>query len=498
MSRILIALFAAIMALSSPSVARAAAVRQVYLLQNSGWMEPYYLDPRSQFMDLARILIEATQLVGVDITVATFNQDGQVPGERSPRVLYEGAYSPEAVARQLARVTLPRRPNGRYADADFLGALQGTIADLLHQGEGIIWMLSNNKNSPNNSQDVDGNTRGFYDLLRSSPFVTRIVAFPLRMQVSGPNFSENGFIVYGIAYGEAAARALDVITGQDTPLRGVFTDPPIFLKPTDPQVLELRIERQEVAGGGDIEMRQGIVVVDGLDASRDNALSFVGTVANIAYPKKIVSARLAVSWAGQGDGPASAGVQAEPPVIENVAAGAYSVPLRFTLAVPPQPRPPGLAGLLATETVIDGTLSIALSDLSFDLDDAFIAKASAVFGGAMMGEGQRSFVEKQLPAIFFGFRDVHEQVTTIPIRMVLRYPAWPLYAALAGGGLAAALAAGVPFTLLRPRTYVVNVGGEPQRIRLRPSQQLEVSNSAGQRALARGRLFGPPSLNEPS
>lgn len=474
---------------------QAGTVRQVYLIQNSGWMEPYYLDPKSQFLALAESLIGATQLENVEITVASFNQDGQLPGQRSPNVLFSGPYAPEAVARQLAGLTVPRRPDGRYADADFLGALEGTITGLLQQQEGVIWMLSNNKNSPGNSQEVASNTRGFYDLLRNSSFVTRMIAFPLRMPVAGPNFSEKGFIVYGIAYGQTAARALDVIAGPGTPLRALFADPPIFLKPTDPQTLELRMQPQEVAEGASIALQNGIVVVDGLDAATASTVSFIGTLVNVAYPKKIQRARVSVSWEGQD--PHLGAAQSDPPVVENIPAGAQSPPLRFTLFVPAQPRPPGLAGLAATQTVVDGLLRITLDDLSFDLDDGFVAKASAVFGGEMMGEGQRRFVEAQLPAIFFDFRQERQRVTTIPIRMILHYPVWPLYGAMALGLLAVGCAGAVPFVLLRPRTYTVNLGTESQRIRLRPAQQMELRGADGRRHLVRGRLFGPPAMREP-
>ncbi|MDE1567857.1 hypothetical protein [Aquabacter sediminis] len=476
-----------------PLMAQAAPIRQVYLVQNSGWMEPYFLDPQSQFISLARSLIEATQLEDVDVTVASFNQDGQLPGQRSPNVLYAGPFAPDVIEKKLTSLTVPRRPNGRYADADFLSALQATITDLLHQQDGIIWMLSNNKNSPNNSQDVAANTRGFYDLLRNSSYVTRIVAFPLRMPVSGPNFSEKGFIVYGIAYGQLGARALDVLTAPGTPLRDLFADPPIFLKPLEPQVLELNMQHQDVADGATIEIQNGIVVVDGLKAEETSTISFTGTLQNVAYPKKIVSAHVTAAWEGKGSG--TNAVQANPPVISNLAMGATSPPLRFTLTIPGKPRPSGLSGLMTTDVTVDGQMDITLSDLQFELDDNFITKASAVFGGSMMGEGQRSFVEKQLPAIFFDFRNVRERVTSIPIRVILHYSPLPLYAALAVALLAFALLAGLLSQMFRARSYKVKLGADVVPVRLRPRQQVELRSSEGARYRVRGQLFGPPSTS---
>lgn len=471
----------------------AAPVRQIYLIQNSGWMEPYFLDPQSQFLTLTERLIEATQLEGIDITVASFNQEGQLPGHHSPDVLLSGAYDPAAVQRVLTGLSVPRRPNGRYADADFLGALQATLGDLMQGGEGIIWMLSNNKNSPNNDQNIAENTRGFYDLLRNSPFITRILAYPLPMPVSGPNFSEKGFIVYGIAYGETAAKALDVIAGAQAPLRGAFADPPVFLKPVEPQTLELELAGRQVDEAASVAMENGIVVVDGLDAEAGSTLGFSGRLRNVAYPKKIASARISARWNTAAEGGGALAVA--PESISQLAAGAVSEPIDFTLTVPAAERPPGLDGLFATQKTVDGEMTILLGDLAFDLDDRFVEKAAAVFGGAMMGEGQRKFVEQQLPAIFFDFRSISTSVTTVPIRMVFHFSAWPLYTAAASSVVLAGGLAALAFLLLRARPHLVEVAGQRQRLMLKPGQTLQVTGGDGRAHKVRGRLFGPPSIS---
>ena len=66
---------------------------EVYLIQNSGWMEPFYADQGSQFRSVVTSLIGATQLVGVATIVATFNQDGQIPGHSSPERVFAGSGS---------------------------------------------------------------------------------------------------------------------------------------------------------------------------------------------------------------------------------------------------------------------------------------------------------------------------------------------------------------------------------------------------------------------
>lgn len=478
------------------STAQGQTIRQVYLVQNSGWMEPYYLDSSSQFVALAESLVGATRLEGIDLTIASFNQNGQIPGRVSPEVIFSGSYDEERVRVSVGKIDLPRRPNGRYADADFFGALQATITDLLGGGEGIIWMLSNNKNSPNNDQNVEGNTRSFYDLLRSSDAITRIVAFPLRMAVSGPNFSEKGFIVYGIAYGETAAQALDVLTAKDTPLRELFSDPPIFLKPLEPQTLELELSAQAISENVQMSMQGGVVLVDGLAGGEPANIEFTGRVRNVAYPKKIVSAEVSTSWAGYD---ATDNVTAgSKPAIHELAAGAISEPLPLSVSVPAISRSTGLSSLLETEITVDGYLNVTLENLSFDLDDGFVQKASAVFGGEMIGEGQRTFLEQQLPSIFFDFRSVETSVTRVPIRLVFRFSSWPLYA---GGVAVALLMAGLvilPLLLFKARMHLVQAGGSSHKLFLKPGQQLEVAGVDGSRHIVRGRILGSPSVTRVS
>ncbi|QIB33724.1 hypothetical protein [Ancylobacter pratisalsi] len=455
-------------------------------------MEPYFQDSGSQFIQLAEALIEASRLEGVPVTVATFNQDGQLPGQHSPATIFAGPYDRDRIAAALHAVDVPRRPNGRYADADFLGALKATIGTLLEGGEGVIWMLSNNKNAPNNDPNVEANTRAFYDLLRSSPYVTRMVAFPLRMPVKGPNFAENGFIVYGIAYGARAAQALDVIVAPDTPLRALFADPPIFLKPLEPQTLELLITPQPVGEGAQMSMQQDVVVIDGLPGGARSTITFTGRVRNVAYPKKILSARLNASWADtdEADGTPVAGSAR----IGELAAGALSEPMTMTLDLVGPPKPDGFANLFTTDVTVDGYLKIVLQNLTFDLDDGFVAKAAAVFGGEMVGEGHRAFVEQQLPTIFFDFRGVDHTVSRVPLRLVFHYSPLPLYAAGAGLLLGLAGLAAIPLVLLRPRDHLVRVAGAAHRVRLRPGQQVTLTGGDGRAHIVRGRAFGRPSV----
>lgn len=482
----------AITCLLSAGASAQGTVRQVYLIQNSGWMEPFYLDPASKFTDLVKAFVDASELAGVPVTVATFNQDGQLADRPSPRVLYTGAYDKAGIEAAVDRIGMPRRANGKYTDADFSGALQAALTRLLGGSEGIIWMFTNNKNSPNNSQEVVANTRAFYQTLRTSPFIPEIVSLPIRMPVTGPSFHENGFIIYGIAYGDTAKRALDVIVAKGNPVSRLFTDPPVQLKPLAPESVELRLAMQSVGETATASIQEGVLVVDNLPGDQQNALTLTGTLTNVAYPKKIASARLRTIWQSRDGG--TVDMTVSPDTITDLAYGATSQPVAFTVSLPPVARPAGLGGYLKTESIVDGTLYIVLNDLDFALDDTFVEKISALSAGDLLGEGQEKVVDEKLPDIFFDFRQIRQSTNTVPIRMIVHHSLLPLYAA-AGGGVLAIAALGFGLALaMRPRTQTVEVGGLSQKLTLKPGQSASINGLDGQTYVVTGRRFRPHSI----
>jgi hypothetical protein len=258
-------------------------------------------------------------------------------------------------------------------------------------------------------------------------------------------------------------------------------------------VLELELSPQALTEDVTIAMHDGVVVLDGIAGSEASAVEFAAKVRNVAYPKKIVSAYVRTSWSGYDDGNLAIATDA-PAQLRDLATGETSQPLKLSLHVPPTDREAGFLGYFETERTVDGFLDVSLENLAFDLDDGFVEKASAVFGGEMFGEGQRTFLEQQLPAIFFEFREVTTSVTRVPIRMIIRFSAWPLYAA---GGLGLALLASLvalPFLFFKARMHTVTLGGSAHKLFLRPGQQVEVAGADGSRHLVKGKLFGAPSI----
>lgn len=473
-----------------------APVRQVFLVQDSGWMEPFLTAEGSQFRPLVEALVAAAaQAPGADVAVATFDQDGQVPGRPSPRILYEGAYDSARVRAAVAAIDLPRKAGGTaYADADFNGALLGAIRTGLHGRDGVIWMVTNNKNSPGNSAEVERNTAAFYAALRGSDAISRIVAYPVRMPLKGRNFSEGGFVIYGIGYGAAGGRALEAALAAPG-LKALFSHPPVSLKPVLAGGLTLRFDRLD-AGGLQAGLENGVLVVRGADASAGTVLRLTAHLRNDLYPQRVAAARLALSWSEVGAGLAQAAVS--PTDIADLAPQAESGPLAVVLTLPPIPRPGGLAGLVSDGRTVDGTLTLRLADLRLALDPAFLERVRPIFGsGLLSGDqmggpvGDASAVEGRLPGLFRDYRGVSEASVSLPVRIEAAFSPWPLIAA-ASGALALAAAAGLgAVAATRTRPHTVTLGTAQKRVSLRPYRAQTIRAPDGSRWQVRAGLWGP-------
>ncbi|MDP4025106.1 hypothetical protein Q8W71_20970 [Methylobacterium sp. NEAU 140] len=499
----------------------AEPVPQVVLIQDSGWMEPFLTADGSQFRPLVEALAAAARAPGGTIAVAAFDQDGQVPGRTSPRILYEGPYDAARVRAAVAGIDLPRKASGAYADADLDGALVGAIRLALRGRAGVIWMVTNNKNAPGNDPAVARNTAAFYAALRNSDAITRIVAYPVRMPLKGRTFSEGGFVVYGIGYGAAGGQALDAALA-GAPMRALFSHPPVRIKPLLAGGLALRFEGFD-GGGLRAVTENGVLVVRGADAARGAALRLTGRLHNGLYPQRVVDARLSLTWteigaqaglseeAGLAEDAALAKAAIAPARIEGIAPGADSGPLSAVLTLPPVPRPPGLAGLLAGRRTVDGTLSLRLADLRLALDPAFLERVRPIFASSLLtgrgdtigdaagqGTGQaagqaagNTAVEGRLPDLFLDFKSVSETAVTLPVRIEAEFSPWPLIGASAGAlALAGAAGAGAAAGM-RARTLTVMLGSFPKRATLKPFRPLVLRAPDGSRWRVRAGLWGP-------
>jgi len=94
----------------------ALATPHVFLVQNSGWMEPFYGDPQSQFKPLVTELALSVAQPGDALVLAAFNQSQ--PNAPSPRALVSTTVDKStrlAVTRALAGLDTARKAGGALA-----------------------------------------------------------------------------------------------------------------------------------------------------------------------------------------------------------------------------------------------------------------------------------------------------------------------------------------------------------------------------------------------
>ncbi|WP_305542569.1 hypothetical protein [Methylobacterium sp. NEAU K] len=490
------ALLALVALMGGPALGDAPA-RQVFLVQDSGWMEPFLTAGGSQFRPLVEALVDAARVQGGEVAIASFDQDGQVPGRTSPRILYDGPYEATRVRAAITAIDLPRKAgSSAYADADFNGALLGAIRTGLRRRDGVIWMVTNNKNAPGNSAEVERNTAAFYAALRDSAAISRIVAYPVRMPLKGRNFSEGGFVVYGIGYGAGGGRALAAAVGSPG-LKALFSHPPVSLKPVLASGLTLRFDRLDT-GGLQAALENGVLVVRGADAAAGTALRLTAHLHNGLYPQRVAGARLDLRWSEVGAEAGLARAAVSPAEIADLAPQAESGPLAVVLSLPPIPRPNGLAGLLSDRRDVDGTLTLRLADLRLALEPAFLERVRPIFGSGlfagdqMTGQlGDANAVEGRLPGLFRDYRGVSEAAVSLPVRIEVAFSPWPLVVASAGAlmlvggaGLGAAAAN-------RAKSHTVMLGAFPKRATLRPYRAQVFRAPDGSRWQVRAGLWGP-------
>ena len=456
-----------------------------YLVQNSGWMEPFYDDPQSQFRQLVSGFIAQSAASGGKVAIADFNQDGEVAGRTSPKVYFCGRADPADIARAIGQIDLPHQRSGAYADADFDGALVGGINKVLDGQQGIVWIVTNNKNSPGNSQQVNENTRAFAARLSKTHDLSMIVAYPLRMPVQGHRYAEKGLIIYGIARGpHAATRLGEIVRSQG--LQQMFADPAVRLKPLEQTPLVFTPLSTPPGGMTVAVASNGALVVDGVPGGQASRLSVEGNLTSQYYPQVIDEADVHVAWRDLDGGAVGGGIQGtvEPSHLHRLAPMDVLQNVRIAIDIPAVPRAPGLAGLLQKDVTISGTLVIGLTDLKLVLPETFREKMTQI--AAL----------DQLPAVFFDYQTITDAETSVPVSLRVHFSALPLLLAL--GGAAATLAAlGTALLLVRrEREQVAMVGGQSRRVRLRPFETRPVTLPDGRKFRVRGTLFGQANVAE--
>jgi len=460
--------------------APAQATPHVFLVQNSGWMEPFYSDPASPFKPLVTELALAVAKPGDALVLAAFNQSQ--PNAPSPRALVSTSVDKDtrgAVTRALAGLDTARKAGGALADTDLGEAVNAAMTQALGGKDGIVWLVTNNRNSPNNDQATSLRNREFYRLIHSGDAIRTALAFPLRMPVQGAHYRANGLMVYAFAIGEGGARALDALLASGA-VRSIVTEPPARLKPLDRNTVRLVPRKVENAPGVSFAMGQnGVLRADVAPDATSPTAKIGWNLENTIYPYTIVSAALSARSTLGGE---PRGVTLGSTRIAALAPDKPQ-PLGSTLRLPVA-QLPGKWSLAALKSagsayVLPGTIELHLADQQLALSSGFRQRMTELFPG------------DPLPDIFTPPNQVQASTAVLPIEVRVHYGSGPLLAAGAGLLALLAAAAAAAYGWMRPRRALVTVEDEQRTMHARTGTVQPIYDKAGNEvARLKTTLFG--------
>lgn len=451
-------------ALLSAGAVHAAGIQQAFLVQNSGWMEPFYTDQQSQLKALVGAVAQAATTPADKVYTLAFSQSSG--GHVSPSLIGQGQGG-AAVAGQLAGLGLARKSaGGALADTDFQEAVTKTITGPFQSASGIVWIFTNNKNSPNNDSQTAARNRDFYRLLHLEPSITKTVVFPLRMPVQGKLYSAKGLMVYALAYGQPASDALNRILAEGR-LSQVLTRPPARLKPVDQDAV--RIVPQSVRNSPNVHAslgRDGRTIV--LDVDADKLLAQVqlqASLQNMFFPYVIDSARVHATLAGQ-----SAPLSVTPDTIRQLQPGAsQSVQVQFALPMAQIPSPwSGKAiAAMGKQVLLPMQATLGLSEQRLAVASTFSQDLQELFPGDPISE------------IFTPPDSVRASQASVPLLVRIQYPLLPVIVIL--GGILALILALLALALIGTRAtrYKVLVDGVQRQVLLKPFKSVQIRDDNG-------------------
>jgi len=446
----------------------AYATPQVFLVQNSGWMEPFYADPQSRFKPLVTELALAVAQPGDALVLAAFNQS--LPGAPSPKALVSskvGEGTRAQVTGALAGLDTARKPGGALADTDLGEAVSAAMTQALGGKDGIIWLVTNNRNSPNNDQATAQRNREFYALIHRGGAIRTALAFPLRMQVQGAHYRANGLMVYAFAIGDTGARALERLLAAGSVAK-IITEPPARLKPLDRNTVRLLPRQVEDAPDVRFSMGPGGVLRADVGARAvAPSAKITWNIENTIYPYTIASATLSArSKLGSEDKPVTLGSGA----VRALAPGKPQ-PLASTLQLPVAQLPSqwSMAAVKSAGSayVLPGTIEVHLAHQQLHLSNAFRERMAALFPG------------DPLPDIFTPPAQVQASTAVLPIEVRVHYGMAPLLAVGAGVLALLAAAGAAAYAWMRPQRAYVTVEDELRTMHARAGANQPIYDKAG-------------------
>lgn len=479
MKRVILRMLGAVTALALAAPLQAAGIQQAFLVQNSGWMEPFYTDQQSQLKALVGAVAQAASAPDDQLFLLAFSQSSG--GNVSPALLGQGRGA-AAINAQLAPLGLARKgKGGALADTDFQEAVTKTITGPFRSASGIVWIFTNNKNSPNNDSQTAERNRDFYRLLHLEPSITKTLVFPLRMPVQGKLYSAKGLMVYALAYGQPAADALTRIQAEGR-LSTVLTRAPARLKPVDQDAV--RIVPQSVKNSPNVHASLGrdgrTIVLDVEAASLVPQVVLQASLQNMFFPYVIDNATVRAALAGQ-----PAPLRVTPDTIKGLQPGAsQSVEVRFDLPMAQIPSPWSAQALSAMgkQVLLPMTATVGLADQRLALSTGFATELQELFPGDPISE------------VFTPPDSVRASQATVPLLVRIQYPLLPVLLII--GAILLLVLAFVLFGLLgtRSKRYRVVVDGVARQVVLKPFKSVVIKDDGGRDIGELKRGLGKPSI----
>lgn len=461
-----------------------AQVPQAFLVQNSGWMEPFYLDSSSRLKPLVREVVKASAEKSPQIMLASFNQSAAATNNQSPRSVYIGAPTERAVVDALAQITLSeksRKPVSYY-DTDFFEMIEKTVGQFFQQKPGIIWVFTNNKNSPGNDQNTKARNRDYYQFLHTDKSITQVLAFPVPMPVQGKLYSANALMVYAIAYGEAASIELSQIIASgrvDKVLGGAAAR----VKPLNQNIVAFYPTAAKQGAGVRVQQTKDGQLVFTFEGGRKAVTAeFSGQFKGLVHPYEIASANLSATLNTDKQ---SVEINAQPAQLTRIRPGVASSEVNLSFAVPALPGYFSPDVLLKEGVSQRAELKVVLANQTLALTPTFANEMRALFP------------EDPLMEIFSSAPMPRESTTTVPVTIFVLHPTWPLITALIASCVALFGGLWLLTSMLRTPEYLLLVDGATRKVRMKTNSRYAVTDMQGNAVatLTRGR-FGKPSLSE--
>lgn len=437
------------------------ATQHAFLLQNSGWMEPFYQDPKSQLKPLVNTVIQTVTTADDQIVFSTFNQSNAL--QQSPQILFQGK-GQSNLKTLLGEQQVAYKSDSAYADTDFSEAVAATITGPFSRQSGIIWVFTNNKNSPNNDIETVERNKEFYQLVHDFSGINKVLAFPLKMPVEGEHFNASGLMVYAFAFGAAAEQDLNrlIESGQ---VGKVFTQQPALLKPLDKEPIRL------IARGIDNSTTiQASSAADGktlyFDLEPKNAIPKIRLNADLKnnfYPYNIAASNIQAKLV-LADGKQAAVKISQSAVNLRIK---ENTPLSFDVPIPSEvvvsPWSFAVFKAMGKRVVIPAQINVTFYNQKLTLSEQFKDNLHTLFP------------DDPLSDVFVAPSKIQSSTATIPVQFRLQYPIWPIIVMGIAGCLGLILLFWLLMLLSKAKRYEVIVNGvKKQTVQLKAFSSINI------------------------